>query len=73
MKMLNEFMNDSTETDPSLFTSQCARQYIECEECKKPRVLYSKKSLTRAQTQMLSDSLEETDYTCGSSAIPPEH
>lgn len=55
----------STSTTASLYTAQNARYTVECCECRKPRVIYSKNKLTERQIMKLAVSLSEADYCCG--------
>lgn len=48
-----------------LYTTQNARAYVECIECRKPRVVYSKHRLTGRQKTSLAADLNESDFTCG--------
>ena len=62
---------DSTPTTPgpstvaSMYTAQNARYTVECCECRKPRVIYSKNKLTERQILKLAVSISEADYCCG--------
>ena len=59
--------------DASTFTGQNARLTVECKECKKPRVIYSKVKLTDRYKLQIAILCSEYDYTCGSPLTPPEH
>lgn len=56
-----------------LFCAQYARLGITCVECRKPRVIYSKKSLNERKKVELCLAYSEYDYTCGAPLLPPEH
>ena len=65
---INFFMVEELENqkkDSALFTAQNARTIYECQECNKPRVVYSKQKLSRRQELSLALALSE-EYTCGS-------
>lgn len=55
----------STSTTASLYTAQNARYTVECCECRKPRVIYSKNKQTERQIMKLAVSISEADYCCG--------
>lgn len=38
---------------------------IQCTECDKWRLVFSKKKLTKRQKEQLNEILEEIDFTCG--------
>lgn len=70
------FMEDAVqeqEKNTSLFTAQCARGVVNCEECSKPRMFYSRLKLSSRQSLQLSLVLSELDYTCGSPLLPESH
>ena len=54
-------------------SAQTARTTVECVECRKPRVVYSKSKLSSHQQMQLVLMLSESDYTCGSAITPPGH
>ena len=60
----------STEDEPgvpaSMFTVQNAPFTVECIECRKPGVIYSKNKLIERRAMKLALQLSEVDYTCGS-------
>jgi hypothetical protein len=55
----------------SVLTAQNAQYVVECIECRKPRVIYSKPALSSRQRLLLSMLLSEHDYTCGSPVTIP--
>ncbi|XP_052781350.1 uncharacterized protein LOC128217930 [Mya arenaria] len=59
--------------DASVYTAQNARTSIECVECNKPRLVYSKSRLNERTKLQLALALSEGDYTCGSPLTTPEH
>jgi len=59
--------------DSSIFTAQNAHALIDCIDCRKPRVIYSKTKLTDRQKMQLALLMSQYDYTCGSPATPPTH
>ena len=50
---------------------QTARGVVECVECSKPRVVYSKLKLSERENITLATALSEYDFTCGSALLPP--
>jgi hypothetical protein len=54
-----------TVKDASIFTVQCAKDVVNCIECRKPRVVYSKHRLTGRQSATLKALLTEVEYSCG--------
>ena len=54
----------------SIYTNQNTRAYVTCSECRKPRVIYSKKSLGERQQNSLTMALCSYDYTCGAAVLP---
>ena len=46
---------------------------VQCVDCIKPRIIYSKSKLTERQKVQLALTLSEYEYTCGSPVIPPAH
>ena len=59
--------------DSSVYTAQNARMIINCIECQKPRVIYSKSKLTERQAMQCALMLSEYDYSCGSPVCPPHN
>ncbi|KAK3109149.1 hypothetical protein FSP39_023972 [Pinctada imbricata] len=59
--------------EASLFTGQNARYTVTCNECEKPRIIYSKSKLTERQKVQLALLMSEYEYTCGSPLTPPDH
>lgn len=57
----------------SVITAQNARALVNCVECTKPRVLYSKQKLSQRQEVTLALSLSEYDYTCGGPVLSPNN
>lgn len=47
-------------------TAQTARGVVSCVECEKPRLYYSKTKLCSEQRLLLTASIPDIDYTCGS-------
>ena len=56
----------STHGIPFSPNAQTARELVCCTECLKPRVIYSQKKLTLAESTVLFRSLEGLLYSCGS-------
>ena len=56
----------STHGIPFSPNAQTARELVCCTECLKPRVIYSQRKLTFAETSVLFRSLESLLYSCGS-------
>ncbi len=56
--------------DASLYTAQNARTSVNCIECQKPRVVYSKSKVTERQTTQCALMMSEYDYTCGAPICP---
>ena len=54
-----------------LYSAQYARMAVNCVECRKPRVIYSKQRLSERQKVNLCVSMSECDYTCGAPLLPP--
>ena len=50
---------------------QTARGVVECVECSKPRIVYSKLKLSERESITLTTALSEYDFTCGSALLPP--
>lgn len=70
------FMSDALEKqqkDPGLFTAQHARALVNCQECSKPRVIYSMRLLSFRHQTTLAEALSDADYTCGSPILEPSH
>jgi hypothetical protein len=66
---INHFMIDDIKeqmSNKSLFTAQNGKFLVECGECSKPRVIYSKNRLTDRQSLLVATSISESDFTCGS-------
>lgn len=59
--------------DYSLCTTQNARSVVNCMECRKPRVLYSKIKLSERQKVSLALLISEFEYSCGAPITPPRH
>ena len=51
---------------PTAQTAKNTKLLVECEECGKWRVLYSKHVLKKQQVQKIEQELERLDYSCGS-------
>lgn len=64
---------EEPQSKPSLCTVQNARSIVECIECRKPRVVYSKYRLTERQQYSIVCDLSELEYTCGSPILPPSN
>lgn len=69
----DESVEQTEMADASAFTAQTARYSIQCIECNKPRVLYSKKKLTGRQQTQLVLLLSEIEYSCGSYVTAPNN
>lgn len=54
------------------FTAQQARYVVNCTECEKPRLIYSKIKLSDRLSVQLITLLSEHDYVCGSPVTVPE-
>ena len=54
-------------------TAQTARLLCICSECRKPRVIYSRHKVSNRQSTMISNALEEFDYTCGAPILEDDH
>ena len=57
--------------DYGLYTAQHARASIQCVECRKPRVIYSKQKLSERHNLSLTLALSEHEYSCGAPILPP--
>ena len=57
----------------SFFTAQRVRLTVICTECSKPRCIYSQTALSSVGKELLLRALEEHEYSCGSTLLPPEH
>jgi hypothetical protein len=53
-------------------SSTGCRVLIQCEECQKPRIVYSKKRILKKDKKLLTAGLEEVEFYCGESLFPPE-
>ena len=60
-------------TNQSLFTAQNARSVVDCVECNKPRVVYSRMRLSERQKIAFLLSVSEYPYSCGGPIFPPDH
>jgi hypothetical protein len=56
-----------------VFTAQKAAGTVDCKECGKPRLIYSKFKLTERYKLQLAMLVSEYEYTCGSPLTPPTH
>ncbi|XP_070563443.1 uncharacterized protein [Ptychodera flava] len=54
-------------------SGETVRHKVDCCECQKPRLIYSKKKLTNDEMVELDILKENCDYSCGSCLIPPDH
>jgi hypothetical protein len=60
-------------TETGIFTAQMARSFITCIECLKPRLLYSKYTLTSRQALLLTVVQDDAEFTCGSPLVVSGH
>ena len=71
--LLSEEQCQSLQGDPAVYTAQNAHTVVNCIECQKPRVVYSKSKLTERQAMQCTLMMSEYDYCCGSPICPPKH
>lgn len=62
---------DEPSDDAHLFVAQHARTTVDCIECGKPRVLYSKHALSERQQVSVAIAVSECEYTCGAQPLNP--
>ena len=71
--------DDATDDDDDIYhggaspyTAQNARLTVMCHECRKPRVIYSKRSLSESQKGTLVLAISDFEFTCGAPVLPPK-
>ncbi len=55
----------------AILTSSKVRTVITCEECLKPRCVYSARKLGQSEKQLLEVRTQEKTFTCGCALFPP--
>lgn len=75
---VDAFMSEELERqhkESGLFTAQHARAVVSCEECAKPRVIYSMRLLSSRHQASLAEALSDDslEFTCGSHILEPTH
>ena len=49
------------------------RDYIDCEDCRKRRCVYSDKVMSREEQEDYQQALDSYSYSCGASIFPDDH
>jgi hypothetical protein len=61
------------QANSSVYTAQTARAVVQCVECAKPRLIYSKNRIGERQKTQIAEVISEYEYSCGSPLSPPDH
>ena len=70
------YMQSQVNAEPiskSILIGGKIRGYIDCEDCKKCRCVYSDKSMSREEQEDYQQVLDSYSYSCGAPIFPDDH